>query len=232
MFVHIIILLCIIAYLAEHQISYYINKSDLFIKNISNNISSRNIIGKILENEKFKCGIEVGVKNGGYADILLDMWKSCKTYVMIDPWLEQKYYDDFANVPNDMQNKIFNNAMNIVKKYSYRVEFIIFKTTSEKAATYLKHNSYDFIYLDARHDYMSVKNDINWYYPLLKHGGILAGHDYQDVNGIEWTLDMYGKKNNNHKAVKSAVDEFAEKNKLIVIATQENNWKTWLIRKP
>lgn len=122
--------------------------------------------------------------------------------------------------------------MDVVNKYSSRVEFIILKTTSENALTYLKGRLFDFIYLDGRHDYMSVKSDIEWYYPLLKPGGIFAGHDYQDENGGEWKIDKNGNNNAKHKAVKSAVDEFAEKNKLEIITTNEKNWKSWMIRKP
>jgi len=39
-------------------------------------------------------------------------------------------------------------------------------------------DSLDFIYVDARHDYCGVKEDlINWW-PKLKKHGIMCGHDY------------------------------------------------------
>ena len=41
-----------------------------------------------------------------------------------------------------------------------------------------KKGAYDFVYLDARHDYKGVVADLNAYWPLLRRGGIMAGHDY------------------------------------------------------
>lgn len=225
------IFIIIIIYTSKTILTSNITTKNLITKTIPKNLSSRDEIGMLLENEKLESGIEVGVQIGIYANTLLGKWNSCKTYVMIDPWLQQKNYDDGSNVGNELQNQRFISSMNVVNKYSNRVEFIVLKTTSEKALPYLNGKLFDFIYLDGRHDYMSVKSDIEWYYPLLKPGGIFAGHDYQDENGKEWKLDRNGNKIGN-KAVKSAVDEFAEKYNLNIVTTNEYNWKSWMIRKP
>lgn len=106
--------------------------------------------------------------------------------------------------------------MNVVNNYSNKVQFVILRTTSDKAVEYLKGRLYDFVYIEARHDYMSVKSDINLYYTLVKPGGILAGDDYSDSSksaGNEWLLDINGNMNSDYKAVKSAVDEFTHENK-------------------
>lgn len=225
------IFIILLIYISITKITDIIGNRMVMIKKIPQNISTREEIGSLLENEKFESGIEIGVQSGVYSNSIISKWNSCKTYVMVDPWLQQKNYDDAANVENELQNQRFISSMNVVNRYSSRVEFFILRTTSEKALPYLSGKLYDFIYLDARHDYMSVKCDIEWYYPLVKPGGILAGHDYQDDNGGEWKLDKNGNKISSNKAVKSAVDEFAEKNKLVVVTTNENNWKTWMIRK-
>jgi hypothetical protein len=36
----------------------------------------------------------------------------------------------------------------------------------------------DFVFLDAEHEYMSVKQDIVSWWPWVKKGGVIAGHDY------------------------------------------------------
>lgn len=47
------------------------------------------------------------------------------------------------------------------------------------AAKLFEDNSIDFCFIDAAHDYESVKKDIMAYWPKVKNGGILAGHDYE-----------------------------------------------------
>ena len=65
------------------------------------------------------------------------------------------------------------------------------KSISWDAATMYEDESLDFIFIDAAHDYNSVRKDILAWFPKLKKGGIIAGHDYTT-----------------HEGVKSAVDEF------------------------
>ena len=35
----------------------------------------------------------------------------------------------------------------------------------------------DFVYIDGNHAYEYVKKDIGLYYPKLKKGGVIGGHD-------------------------------------------------------
>ena len=51
---------------------------------------------------------------------------------------------------------------------------------SADAAKTVPDDSLDFVYLDARHDFNGVFEDLSVWWPKLKMGGILAGHDYCD----------------------------------------------------
>jgi hypothetical protein len=45
--------------------------------------------------------------------------------------------------------------------------------------------SLDWVHLDARHDYVSIKNDIESWLPKVKGGGWLSGDDYDNVKWPE-----------------------------------------------
>jgi predicted O-methyltransferase YrrM len=50
---------------------------------------------------------------------------------------------------------------------------------SRDAAAVFADNSLDFVFIDAAHDYDSVRDDVRAWYPKVKTGGVLAGDDVQ-----------------------------------------------------
>jgi autotransporter strand-loop-strand O-heptosyltransferase len=57
-------------------------------------------------------------------------------------------------------------------------------------------NSLDFVFIDGDHTYEGVIADIKAWYPKVRDGGIIAGHDYMNQSGfgvIEAVNDMFGK---------------------------------------
>ncbi len=73
--------------------------------------------------------------------------------------------------------------------------------------------------------------DLEIYWPKIKEGGIMAGHDYFHAiqgGGQDWTVCMDGSRHPG--GVKGAVNEFARKLGLTVVVC--NHETSWLIRKP
>lgn len=58
------------------------------------------------------------------------------------------------------------------------------KMSSVEASKQYEDQSLDFIFIDGSHKYEEVKNDILAWYPKLKYGGTLAGHD-RDFPGVD-----------------------------------------------
>lgn len=80
--------------------------------------------------------------------------------------------------------------------------------TSLKAAEIFADKSLDMIFLDASHDYESVIQDLERWFPKLQPGGILAGHDFTDK----------------FPGLIRAVEEFAFLNKLEVKRAGSSIW--------
>jgi Methyltransferase domain len=96
---------------------------------------------------------------------------------------------------------------------------VIVRNDSLSAALLIPDDSVDFVYVDARHDYCGVMEDLLAWWPKLKKGGLMAGHDYFTAEeysehlgayrkeGDDWTLCVNGTRHTG--AVKGAVLDFA-----------------------
>ena len=57
------------------------------------------------------------------------------------------------------------------------------------AANLVKDKFFDLVYIDADHRYEAISADIKAWYPKVKIGGILAGHDYRAHPGVKRAVD-------------------------------------------
>lgn len=67
---------------------------------------------------------------------------------------------------------------------------------SLSAALSYEDKSLDFVFIDAAHDYESVKADIKAWLPKIKPDGYLAGHDYPSWEGVTKAVnEIFGEEN-------------------------------------
>jgi len=66
------------------------------------------------------------------------------------------------------------------------------KGMSVNAAKLYEDNSLDFVFIDASHDYDNVKADIKAWYPKVKSGGYLGGHDYYGEDIRRAVIEVLG----------------------------------------
>jgi methyltransferase family protein len=169
-------------------------------------------------------GAEIGVKQGKYSDELLSNWKG-EELVSIDPWLsaDPEEYVDRSNVEQDEFDRYYEQTRERLARFGSRST--IWRTTSVEAAARVPDHSFDFVYIDARHDYESVKEDLEAWCAKVRPGGVLAGHDY--VDGDLPQGEFY---------VKSAVDEFFGARGIPVHGTEGPSavemFPTWIVEVP
>jgi predicted O-methyltransferase YrrM len=65
----------------------------------------------------------------------------------------------------------------------------IIEEDSKTAHRHFPDGSFDFIFIDADHSYEGVRADITNYYPKVRKGGILAGHDYAHSESVRRAVD-------------------------------------------
>ena len=179
-------------------------------------------------------GAEIGTFKGEFAKEILQNWSG--TLYMIDVWrpLGEEYLDSSNHA---VHSTAYSETMNNISGYEDRG--IMIRATSEVAADMFERESLDFVYIDANHAYDFVVEDIKLWYPKVKSGGYLCGHDYINLNWYDdpnfaenkkdkhiWNRDFY----HGVFGVNPAVDEFCKKFNFDLTITKE--WfGSWIIKK-
>jgi hypothetical protein len=165
------------------------------------------------------CGVEVGVRDGGFSDHLLKTWQGGRLY-SVDPWryFPNGEYVDIANVEQKEQERRYTQTQDLLRKYGTRSE--ILRKTSKEAVSMFDTEALDFVYIDAQHHYEAVREDLQIWWPKIRQGGILAGHDYIDG---EMAGSRFG--------VKQAVDEFTSNLNLDIMISHEQVFPSFFIQK-
>ncbi|MBS1761534.1 MAG: class I SAM-dependent methyltransferase [Bacteroidetes bacterium] len=194
-----------------YRLTYYFSISYL---------RSRSELPLILNRRNLKNkGVEVGVWKGEFSDFILSNWVGKKLY-SVDPWknFDDSEYPDDMNIKQDKFDSIYNDVKTLLAKHGERSEII--RKDSVSASRDFQDKTLDFVYLDGRHHFEGVKEDIYYWYPKVKNGGLLCGHDY-----------LNGKIGETYFGVKQAVDEFAKDNNYKVIVSAKDHYPTWIIVK-
>eukprot|EP00920_Eleutheroschizon_duboscqi_P007673 GHVT01017495.1.p1 GENE.GHVT01017495.1~~GHVT01017495.1.p1 ORF type:complete len:402 (-),score=17.59 GHVT01017495.1:196-1332(-) len=208
-------------------------------------LHSREELACVLEAESKKRGVELGVFDGHFAKNVLHNWHHCQEYVLVDLWSAQENYDQdasgsYLSVP-ERAAQVLSNALRTTAPWREKVRVCRGGTTECHEEF---HDEYfDFVYVDARHDRHSVRRDLDLWWPKLKPGGIMAGHDYVtqfDLLALNWPLhlDPFWARTPNGTVeidgllVKGAVDEFAlHVERPVFVTHRTGQFDTWILRK-
>jgi len=169
-------------------------------------------LGKIVRDNDYKHGIEVGVFCGGQS---LHLFKNTgvKSMILIDPYKmydqahylnidSQEEFDElFEMVGNRFSEYEAYECLNLGKGYKQYKDInvlrdkgrlvIFIREESDKVD--LLANDFDFCFLDGNHTYDALKKDLEKYGSLIRTGGTIACHDYNHCAFPELTtcIDEY-----------------------------------------
>ncbi len=144
------------------------------------------------QGKKDLVGAEIGVLHGFNAENILQTLPIKKLY-LIDSY---ECYPEYLDIKTPVFSRVRKDAEKRLAPFADKVEWIIKKSVD---ALFDILNNLDFVYIDGNHAYRYAAQDIYNYWPKVKKGGVLCGHDYYNTTKA--------------REVKKAVDEFvAEKN--------------------
>ena len=188
-----------------------------FIASLANNL---NLTGR---------AAELGVWRGEFAEQNLRLWQG-RQYVLIDLWEPSDCVNGIrshcvygSNVSDGGRaERSFDKMVTGLRMQRGGDRFrnpdgspryLMLQNTTLEAAKMFPDGYFDWIYLDATHTYAAAKRDIHAWYPKVRVGGLVSGHDYQFQHQSIGDGYTFG--------VKDAIDEFASARNLRVYTTSE-----------
>ena len=173
-------------------------------------LTDRNEMDNLIRSLESPVIAEVGVQAGTNFQLLLT--ENVKEAVAVDIW--DKSETVAQNDQGYSKETLEGLYINFVRHHMADARVKVFKGFSVDVAKVFPDGYFDFIYIDADHTYEGCLADLRAWYPKIKQGGIIAGHDYIDIVGGHNEDVPFG--------VIQAVTEFSNQHALDVHITKES----------
>ena len=158
---------------------------------------------------------EIGVLRADWSHLFLTNWRGRLLHA-IDPWQQNYDPEDPASGFDMAEAKEYARQRLIPHHGKGRVQYHVMASLA--AVQRFGERQLDMVYVDGCHQYDAVKADLAAWWPKIKSGGILAGHDYlcpgEHAGG--WG-----------RHVQPAVNAFAVQHGLIVYLVMEEAGMPW-----
>jgi predicted O-methyltransferase YrrM len=143
------------------------------------------VIASFMTTQGYKTFVEVGCKEGRTTGHILKAIPDARV-IAIDPWCAmpaqkgvkggETYEEwDFAKIEATFWENVGDakDRCTMLKTTSYKAANGVFPDVGAMCE-----KRFDIAFIDAAHDYESVKKDIRLWWPLIREGGMLVGHDW------------------------------------------------------
>ncbi|NQU09280.1 class I SAM-dependent methyltransferase [bacterium] len=128
-------------------------------------------------------GAEIGVWKGDHAAEILGCLQPKRLY-LVDPWRPTDRYSTFNRERWGIVKWMLWNRVDwdgicrrVQRRFDGCSNVTILRMTSGEAAGKITAKLH-FVYIDGNHDYQAVAEDLASWWPRIRVGGLLCGHDY------------------------------------------------------
>lgn len=148
--------------------------SNLYVMRDYNGVEGLNkLLNDFFHNQNDLVMAEIGSFSGESASIFINS-NHFKTLYCIDPWKLGYDERDEASFQAIEAERVFD------EKFKNEPRIVKIKKMSNEAYKDIPDESLDFIYIDGCHKYENVLEDLTNFYPKIKKGGFISGHDLSD----------------------------------------------------
>lgn len=157
---------------------------------------------------------ELGVFKGDFSRMIYDICQPRELYLcdLFSGYVQSGDVDG-SNVEFHQGYQLKNM---VKEKFSHDLHVAISQKDSVEFLKSFPDQYFDFIYIDSSHQYEHTKNELNEALRVVKNGGIIAGHDYNEMH---------------FKGVFDAVNEFITENNLPLETTTQDKLASFFIQK-
>ena len=148
-------------------------------ESIRENITACGLFHLITAFDRPVRGIEIGIKEGMNSIAFLEMCPNIEKLVGIDPFAP--YVDLGYHWTEEEQESIYQHMLKNVKMRNCDDRFEHIRTPGLDAVDQFEDDSIDFVFVDGEHTAEVVKAELTAYWPKLKSGGIMSGHDFDKI---------------------------------------------------
>jgi predicted O-methyltransferase YrrM len=179
-------------------------------------ISRHRELLELWRDQGYTTGAEIGTEEGRYAEQICRAIPNVKLFC-VDPY---QAYDRYADhVEQSRLDHFYRVAKHrLTEQNKFNVEII--RATSLAAVRRFRPGSLDFVFIDGNHHFDFVVQDIIAWAPIVRKGGIVAGHDYKP-EGQEETPIPFG--------VIQAVNAYTDAHKIAPwFVTKRDRCPSWM----
>jgi len=168
-------------------------------------------------------GAEVGVLAGKTSARLLAALPNLETLFMVDAWFGFAADSRYALSADEAAGQTTAQMVACLRQAVEGTQFAaerrtILRGLSVEMAERVADASLDFVFIDADHSEAGCRSDVDAWWPKLRPGGLLCGHDWDNPEGPDW-------------GVRRAVDAFRRENAIDAEMDFGADF-TWFFHKP